>query len=176
MPAWRGIGHECCPFNGFFFHHWPKELYHLFISLDFINFSGKKDFKMEWVRAGMEHIRSSMVNARRWCSQGSYGIRQHDPFSTTPQEEMSFSFQKKQINQRLVIITHGPKRMIRTVSTETSLFFYLFPPPASWVTASCLPPEDDGNTLASQSNPHPCFSSYLYPGWTVEQLVLRKLD
>lgn len=68
MLVWRGIGYECCFFNGFFFYYWFKELYYLFILLDFINFFGKKDFKMEWVRVGMEYIRSSMVNVRRWCS------------------------------------------------------------------------------------------------------------
>lgn len=71
--------------------------------------------------------------------------------------------------------TPGSKRLLRTVSTETDLSPYLFPPPTSLVTTSCPPAENDGIILASQPNIHPYFSSYFYTGWIVEQMVLGKL-
>lgn len=97
-------------------------------------------------------------------------------FSLPPsQVERNSGFQRKQINQRLEIKTPGPKRLFRSVSTETDLSPYLFSPPTSSVTTSRPPAETSGITLASQPNIHPYFSSCFYTGWIVEQMVLGKL-
>lgn len=75
----------------------------------------------------------------------------------------------------MVIKTHGPKRLFRTVSAETDPSPYVLPPPTSSVTTSCPLAENGGMTLPFQHNTHPYFSTYFYRGWIVEEMVLRKL-
>lgn len=129
----------------------------------------------------LEHIQCSVGNASCWCNQGLRGyistcvtILSEWPSLPHPSrgKELLFSIEtdKSEVSNDS---TWAREDVQGSISWDGP--FPLPLPPPTWVTASCPPPEHSGMTLALQSHPHPYFSSCFYPGWIVEQMVLRKL-
>ena len=130
----------------------------------------------------LEHVQCSVGNANCWCNQGLRGyinmcltICQHDPLYHTPPsgKELLFSIEadKSEVS--------NDSTWAREDVQDSNLLGWTLPFTSSttnmWVTASCPPPKHGGMTLAFQPHSHPYFSSCFYPGWIVEQMVLRKL-